>query len=593
MVTSLKFKLDNVDEFQLEITNFCNAACPQCPRNLNGGKENPHIVKEHLSRECIDTAFTKEICANLRQIFFCGGYGDPIVHPEFLDILRDFRAKNPTLWILIHTNGGARKTEWWAELAEIIGEHGKVEFNIDGLKDTNHLYRCNTDFDKIITNAEAFIRAGGKAAWNFIVFKHNEHQVAEASMLAALIGFESFNQRSTGRFLEYNNFSELKQWPKEDKAGNVEYNIEYPAELDHRNKSMVHLPKLKDKYNDDLHKYFSSTPITCDALCTHHGNGENQKSKLLVTANGLVMPCNFFNHNLYDARFHDRDILPGASDMAFLPNGENQIRDLFNRHDAFNTLSIQHNTLADIMKQPFWTEVTDSFNKPLGEGRLFECALTCGKEFYKVWDQLEPQGNKYLITGGNRGLGLELINHFRGVNVSRSEDSDMQADITNPYDIDRIVQESLNYDVFINNAFDGPAGEAHSNFAQVNLLIAVYDAWKAANKQGHIINIGSTGLKDIVAPDPSFERYRVSKAALEHASKQCTRAFKDNLVPFKTSLINFDRLDTPLSRSRDSWTGNGTPCADVIKTIEFILDSHPNTCIEEVTSWLNKDYTEK
>ena len=44
-------------------------------------------------------------------------------------------------------------------MAEIIGGHGQVDFNIDGLEDTNHLYRRNTDFNKIINNAQAFIGA--------------------------------------------------------------------------------------------------------------------------------------------------------------------------------------------------------------------------------------------------------------------------------------------------------------------------------------------------------------------------------------------------------------------------------------------------
>ena len=62
-------------------------------------------------------------------------------------------------------------------LAEIIGVNGRVDFNIDGLQDTNHVYRKNTNFEKIIDNASAYIRMGGIAEWNYIVFKHNQHQI--------------------------------------------------------------------------------------------------------------------------------------------------------------------------------------------------------------------------------------------------------------------------------------------------------------------------------------------------------------------------------------------------------------------------------
>ena len=175
----------------------------------------------------------------------------------------------------------------------------------------------------------------------------------------------------------------------------------------------------------------------------------------------------------------------------------------------------------------------------------------------------------FLVTGGNRGLGLEIVNYFNGTSVSRSNKHSL--DITNPDHIDEIAEKSLDYDVFVNCAFDGPPGEPWANFGQVNLLVKIYDLWKQHNKSGNIINIGSVGEKTIIAPEPSFERYRVTKAALAHASKQCTTAFRDNLVTFKTSLLSIDRLDTPITRSRESWTGNGLDCNDVIKSIEYIL----------------------
>ena len=89
------FDYNSIDEYQLEITSYCNAACPQCPRNNNGEGVNPRMPLCHLSRDVIDRAFPVDVCARLRQIFFCGSYGDPIMHPDFLDILRDFRKKIP------------------------------------------------------------------------------------------------------------------------------------------------------------------------------------------------------------------------------------------------------------------------------------------------------------------------------------------------------------------------------------------------------------------------------------------------------------------------------------------------------------------
>src|SRR6056300_120667 len=206
------FDYFKIDEYQLEITTYCNAACPQCPRNISGGSVNPHMPLCHLSRETIDRAFTPELCGRIRQIFFCGSYGDPIVHPDFLEIVRDLRNKNPKLWLYVHTNGGVHDSDWWKELAEIFGSHGQVDFNIDGLQDTNHLYRRNVDFDRAINNAQTFIHSGGRAKWNYIVFEHNQHQVETAKLLSSIIGFSEIVFRGTGRFLNHKTLEEKDHW---------------------------------------------------------------------------------------------------------------------------------------------------------------------------------------------------------------------------------------------------------------------------------------------------------------------------------------------------------------------------------------------
>lgn len=191
---------------------------------------------------------------------------------------------------------------------------------------------------------------------------------------------------------------------------------------------------------------------------------------------------------------------------------------------------------------------------------------------------------KILVTGGNRGLGKHLVEEFGGTSVSRADNLDITRDVA------AIAAMSLDYDVFVNNAFDGPPQETWANFAQSQVYFAVYDAWKTANKQGWIINIGSVGNKAIVAPEPRFETYRVAKAALEHTSRQGTAAFKSNAVPFKTTLITLDRLDTELSRSRATWTGNGVNLKDVSNFIKYARTLDPNTCIEEITFYCNLDY---
>jgi hypothetical protein len=456
-------------------------------------------------------------------------------------------------------------------MAEIIGGYGQVDFNIDGLDTTNWLYRKNTDFNKIIANATAYINAGGRAVWNFIVFEHNQDQVEQARELSKKIGFQDFKSRATGRFLNHKTMDTFNEWPVQTKSGQVEY-VLTPTTLDkYKNQSIEILPDLKKQY-PDMKEYFANTEICCDALTG---------KKVAINASGLVLPCNMLNHNLSDARFRDQDVLPCSNDLSAV-DGKNQVQEFVDRHGA-NNLNIHHRSLKQIFANSFWANLVNSWEYNTFPERLFECAMTCGKQFTKVWDQTKMT-KTFLITGGNRGLGQHLTEKFNGTSISRADGYDITKDLKT------IAEMSLKYDVFINNAFDGPPQEDWANFAQAQVYMAVYDAWKAAGKTGHIFNIGSTGSKNIVAPEPRFETYRVSKAALEHASRQGTQAFKQNLVAFKTTLITLDRLDTELSRSRATWTGNGINLTDISNFIQYATAVSQNTAVEEATFYVNFDH---
>ena len=324
----------------------------------------------HLERLIIDQTFTSELCNRLRQVFFCGSYGDPIMHPDFLDILKDFRAKNPTLWLYFHTNGGVHDPDYWSEVARIMAGYGQIDFGIDGLEDTLHLYRKNVKYSKVIENAQAFINAGGRAQWNFIVFRHNEHQVEQVQQLGKQLGFFNVLIRKTGRFFNHRTVEEMTSWPVGD-----QYFLEPPTIPEFRNQSMLFLPDLKQQYKN-IRDYFDTTKIRCDALIG---------PKVVVNAEGLVLPCNFFNHNLYDRRFYESNVLPESNSLSTV-NGQNQVRAFLESYDL-DSFNIHLHSLEEIFNSPMWTDLVDSWNKTLSNGRLFECAMTCGSKITKVWDQ--------------------------------------------------------------------------------------------------------------------------------------------------------------------------------------------------------------
>jgi MoaA/NifB/PqqE/SkfB family radical SAM enzyme len=365
------FNVKSIQEYQLEITTYCNAACPQCPRNIQGSGINPYMPLVHLSREIIDAAFSVDHCRNLKQIFFCGSYGDPIMHPDFLDILQDFRRKNPTLWLYVHTNGGVHDEAYWQEIATILNGYGQIDFGFDGLEDTLHLYRRNVKYNVAMRNARAFIQAGGRAQWNFIVFKHNEHQVDQARELSKKYGFHNFLPRKTGRFYNHEKEQAYSNWPVFDKNKNLEYVLEEPVNKEWQNPS-VHRVEVIKKMHSSFRSYLEQTTIKCDALL---GN------KVVISATGIVLPCNFFEHNLYDARFNQAGYMPEANAASFI-NGRNQVQMIVNQFA--DELDIRSNSLERVFKSDFWRVLVLGWSGP---DKIMECAMTCGEKFTKVWDQ--------------------------------------------------------------------------------------------------------------------------------------------------------------------------------------------------------------
>ena len=60
-----------------------------------------------------------------------------------------------------------------------------VFFGIDGIDQKSlERYRIGSNFKKVQENFRAFINAGGKATWQFIVFEHNEHLIKDAKGMA-------------------------------------------------------------------------------------------------------------------------------------------------------------------------------------------------------------------------------------------------------------------------------------------------------------------------------------------------------------------------------------------------------------------------
>ncbi len=146
----MAFYNEKIKAIHLEVTDHCNASCPQCSRNKLGGAVNPHLPKKELSLEDIKTIIPPEYVKGLKRLYMCGNYGDPIVAKDTLEIFQYLRSENSDMNLAMNTNASARDENWWRILGETFGERGNVKFGIDGLEDTHAIYRRKTDFNKYI-----------------------------------------------------------------------------------------------------------------------------------------------------------------------------------------------------------------------------------------------------------------------------------------------------------------------------------------------------------------------------------------------------------------------------------------------------------
>ena len=201
----------NIGRLQLEITNYCNAACPQCERNymIQLQNENDEARREwntvdydvelnntYLSIADIKKTFLPDRWTHLDEIVFCGNVDEPVINPDVIEIIKYFYNldnKDKDIWV--HVNGGSRNESFWNELGELSKELNNrltVIFGIDGDEETNHLYRRNVDWKTLQRNWRAYISAGGRAAWQFIIFKWNQHQIDDIKKLSESEGFARF-----------------------------------------------------------------------------------------------------------------------------------------------------------------------------------------------------------------------------------------------------------------------------------------------------------------------------------------------------------------------------------------------------------------
>lgn len=177
----------------VELSSICNAACPGCQRfNFNSPIVRSDLIQQSVTLEQFKKWFPLEVVTQIKFWQFCGTFGDPMAAKEIYEIL-EYICNNSSheTNIQVNTNGGLRSTSLYKKIGKLFATHAKlclgckkITFSIDGLSDTNHIYRRNVVWEKVWNNLMTYIETGAEANWDFLQFKHNVHQVDKARAIA-------------------------------------------------------------------------------------------------------------------------------------------------------------------------------------------------------------------------------------------------------------------------------------------------------------------------------------------------------------------------------------------------------------------------
>lgn len=378
-----------------EPSDKCNSACPMCPRYTFDGFENPGLANTEWTLDNFIKAWPEEFIKNLRKILSCGNFGDPCACRDFSKIYQYVREVNPTIGLACNTNASLRTPQWWYDLGTVMrAEQNKgnyCTFSLDGLEDTNHIYRRKTNFKKSIENAQAFIDAGGVAHWDFIVFKHNEHQVEEARDMAIKMGFKNFNVKKTTRWANYNDQGQ-GFYPVYEKGEHL-YDLEQPTDAafkhnfedatyfkdqDRQSISVKQLRKMKGVNNkqqvfvDGAYREIELNNLSVACRSCAGARHDNPINEIYISADGTVAPCCF----LGSEPFYPRD-----GQGSFVDENYMKILDLDGGVDNFNMH--KHNLYDILQRDAFRKFIPDTWrtDKKSKNMRPFKCGSCCGVEY--------------------------------------------------------------------------------------------------------------------------------------------------------------------------------------------------------------------
>lgn len=185
-----------------EPTTSCNLRCPECPSGLRAFTRPTGMLQDTFFKQTIDQLY-KEL---LYLVFYF--QGEPYLNPSFLDMVEYASSKK------IYTATSTNAHYLTDEIAKRTVKSGldRLIISVDGTtQETYQKYRVGGKLDKVLEGAANIVKWKKQLKsktpfiiFQFLVVKHNEHQITEIKDLAMKIGVDEVRLK-TAQVYDYEN----------------------------------------------------------------------------------------------------------------------------------------------------------------------------------------------------------------------------------------------------------------------------------------------------------------------------------------------------------------------------------------------------
>ena len=189
-------RVDHLHYFPTKVTietgNVCNLRCPLCPT----GTSETKVPKGMLTFERFTHMMTQ--LGPTMEVLDFFDWGEPFLNRELLPMIRYAKRRYPHIRIIVSSN--LNIPHFSETQAEEVVRSGldRLIMSIDGAtQEVYAKYRVGGKLAEVFRNIRWLMEAKRRLqartpafVWNYLVFRHNEHEVEKARELAASFGVD-------------------------------------------------------------------------------------------------------------------------------------------------------------------------------------------------------------------------------------------------------------------------------------------------------------------------------------------------------------------------------------------------------------------